>query len=96
MQTTARSHCDDDDWAARGACRQADPELFFPVSAEGPAVGQLARAKEVCARCPVQPRCLDYALETGQDFGVWGGTTEHERRVLRRRRLRYRRAAPRP
>jgi WhiB family redox-sensing transcriptional regulator len=94
MQTTARSYCDDD-WAARAACRQGDPELFFPVSAAGPALGQQARAKAVCARCPVQQRCLDYALETGQDFGVWGGKTEDERRVLRRRRLRYRRAAAR-
>lgn len=78
-------------WAARGACRNSDPELFFPITPAGPAARQLAEAKEVCDRCPVRHECLTFALETGQDFGVWGGTTEIERRAIRRKQVRHRR-----
>lgn len=73
-------------WAAAGACRHSDPELFFPVTTTGPAAGQVARAKKVCARCPVRVPCLEFALDSGQAFGVWGGTTGEERRLIRRRR----------
>jgi WhiB family redox-sensing transcriptional regulator len=93
MHTSVRSYAEEDGWAARGACRHSDPELFFPVAARGPALRQLARAKKVCARCPVRIECLDYALQTGQAFGIWGGTSEEERRLMRRRQLRRRRAA---
>ena len=79
-------------WAASGACRQSDPELFFPVTTSGPAAGQVNKAKAVCARCPVRVPCLDFALDSGQAFGVWGGTTGEERRLLRRRRG-YRRSS---
>jgi WhiB family redox-sensing transcriptional regulator len=44
---------------------------------------QIAEAKAVCAACPVRIDCLGYALETGQDAGVWGGTSEKERREIR-------------
>lgn len=81
-----------DGWAARGACRHSDPELFFPLTSAGPAAGQVTSAKAVCARCPVRSECLDFALESGQDSGVWGGTSEDERRLIRRQRLGYRRA----
>ncbi len=67
----------------RGACRSAEPELFFPVSAAGPAVPQVA-AKAVCRGCPVRAACLHYAMEPAQDHGIWGGTTEEERRLARR------------
>lgn len=93
MHTPVASYAGEDGWAARGACRHSDPELFFPIAVRGPAAGQLARAKRVCASCPVQPQCLEHALETGQVFGVWGGASEEERRLMRRRRLRQRRAA---
>ena len=73
-------------WLTGAACRQHDPELFFPISASGAAISQLARAKKICGRCPVAGQCLEYALETGQRFGVWGGTTDEERRTIRRRR----------
>jgi WhiB family redox-sensing transcriptional regulator len=72
------------DWWPRAACRSADPELFFPVSATGPSVAQIAVAKEVCACCEVRHECLVFALAT-QQHGVWGGTTPEERQVLRRR-----------
>jgi WhiB family redox-sensing transcriptional regulator len=73
-------------WAARGACQRTDPELFFPVTVTGPAAGQVARAKAVCRGCPVRDQCLEFALDSGQVFGVWGGTTGEERRLIRRRR----------
>ena len=83
------------DWASRGACRDVEPDLFFPIASSGPATRQIAAAKAVCARCPVQPECLNYALETGQDCGVWGGATEDERRAMRVRRQRHARDAMR-
>ena len=69
-------------WMSRGACQRADPELFFPVAAKGPALQQAEAAKAVCGRCAVRPSCLAYALETMQD-GIWGGTTSDERRSAR-------------
>jgi WhiB family transcriptional regulator, redox-sensing transcriptional regulator len=80
-------------WAASGACRDSDPELFFPVTETGAAARQLARAKAVCAGCPVRDQCLQFALDSGQAFGVWGGTTGEERRLLRRRHSYRRRTA---
>ncbi|MFC3997252.1 WhiB family transcriptional regulator [Nocardiopsis sediminis] len=74
------------DWRHHAACRDEDPELFFPIGNSGPAVFQIEEAKEVCRACPVTSSCLAWALETGQDGGVWGGMSEDERRALRRRR----------
>lgn len=71
-------------WVERAACRNSDPELFFPVSTTGPAAGQVAEARAVCASCPVRAECLDWALNTGQADGIWGGTTPEERRTMRR------------
>lgn len=73
------------DWRRSAACRFEDPELFFPVSGVGPAARQTAQAKAVCARCPVWVRCLDVALQSGLDHGIFGGMTEGERRELVRR-----------
>jgi WhiB family transcriptional regulator, redox-sensing transcriptional regulator len=80
------------EWASHGACRHEDPDLFFPITSIGPARAQIAEAKEVCAHCEVRVDCLAYALETGQDCGIWGGMTEDERRA---RRLRDRRSGER-
>ena len=68
-------------WRAAAACNNLDTELFFPDSDAdaGPAL-------EVCAVCPVRQECLEFALATRQNDGVWGGLTETERRRLRRRR----------
>ncbi len=74
------------DWRERAACRDADPELFFPISEVGPGARQVAAAKAVCARCPVRAQCLRYALDNGLDHGVFGGATEVERRELTRTR----------
>lgn len=78
------------DWRHRALCRDEDPELFFPVGTGGPALAQIAEAKAVCRRCPVISECLTWALETGQDAGVWGGMSEDERRALKRRHARTR------
>lgn len=76
------------DWRHRGKCRGEDPELFFPVGNSGPALEQIAEAKAVCADCLVVTECLAWALESGQDAGVWGGMSEDERRALKRRNAR--------
>ncbi|MFC9688839.1 WhiB family transcriptional regulator [Kribbella sp. NPDC056951] len=70
-------------WILAAACRDEDPELFFPIGTTGPSLLQVAAAKQVCARCPVRPDCLESALESGQDAGIWGGLTELERRELK-------------
>ena len=68
-------------WMDGALCAQADPERWFPD------LGQPAGiARRVCRQCPVRAECLDYALETNQEFGVWGGTSERERRRLKRQR----------
>jgi WhiB family redox-sensing transcriptional regulator len=77
-------------WWSRAACSTTDPEMFFPISPAGPAVRQVAQAKAICARCEIRQACLEYALDTGPIQGVWGGTTERERQLLRQRTRRAR------
>ncbi|MBQ0851532.1 WhiB family transcriptional regulator [Streptomyces sp. NPDC057621] len=72
-------------WRDYAECRTVDPDLFFPIGNTGPALVQIEDAKSVCRRCPVREECLNWALDTGQSIGVWGGTSESERRTLRRR-----------
>ena len=72
------------DFRQRAACRDADPELFFPVGDRGPALRQIAAAKAVCHRCPVIDDCLSWALTERHEEGVWGGQDVAERRRLRR------------
>jgi len=78
------------DWQLRAGCREEDPELFFPAGNTGPALLQIQEAKAVCCRCPVMEQCLQWALETGQDAGVWGGLSENERLAMKRRAARNR------
>jgi WhiB family transcriptional regulator, redox-sensing transcriptional regulator len=75
------------DWRHRAACRDEDPELFFPIGTTGPALLQVDDAKAVCRRCEAVDECLSWALNSEQDAGVWGGLDEDERRSLKRRRL---------
>ncbi|WP_344163711.1 WhiB family transcriptional regulator [Kribbella yunnanensis] len=75
-------------WILAAACRNEDPELFFPIGTTGPSLLQVEAAKRVCARCPVRPDCLESALGSGQDAGIWGGLTELERRELKHSRIR--------
>jgi len=69
----------DTSWQARANCIGVDPDLFFPEHGES-----LAPAKAVCSGCEVRAECLDYALATGQHHGVWGGTSERERKRTRK------------
>jgi WhiB family transcriptional regulator, redox-sensing transcriptional regulator len=78
------------DWRHEAACREVDPELFFPIGNSGPALLQIEEAKQVCRRCSVMDECLRWAIDSGQDAGVWGGMSEDERRALKRRTVRLR------
>ncbi|MCB5909258.1 WhiB family transcriptional regulator [Streptomyces pinistramenti] len=77
-------------WRQEAACREEDPELFFPIGSAGPALLQIEEAKAVCRHCPVRDRCLQWALDSRQEHGVWGGTSEEERRAMKRRAARMR------
>lgn len=72
----------DDRWVDQARCLEADPDVFFPAKGE-----PVDAAKRICDTCPVVDDCLAFALHTFdvyEDFGVWGGTSENERRRLRR------------
>ena len=66
-------------WMTGGVCAQVDPELWFPEKG-----GSTREAKALCARCPVHPECLAYALANDERFGIWGGASERDRRRLKR------------
>ncbi len=83
-------------WRSEAACIAVETDTFFPVGLTGEALDQTQLAKRVCASCPVRELCLEFALRTNQDHGIWGGHTEEERRTIRRsRRAALRRAAAR-
>ncbi|MFI6208144.1 WhiB family transcriptional regulator [Streptomyces sp. NPDC051041] len=71
------------DWRQEAACLGEDPELFFPLS-ERETDPQVARARAVCRRCHVLLACRAWALEQGEDAGIWGATTATQRRAIRR------------
>lgn len=71
------------DWINQRACTTADLEVFFPTRGQS-----VASAKAICAECPVQGECLKYALANTEVWGIWGGTSEADRRRLRRGRER--------
>jgi len=80
-------------WLNQARCLNEDPELFFPVGNTGPALEQIEQAKTICRQCDVSAQCLEYAIKENQDTGVWGGLSEDERRSLKRRYARARRAS---
>lgn len=73
-----------EEWRQLGSCRTLDTNLFFPIGQTGEAEVRIARAKKVCGDCPVRQDCLEFAITTNQEYGVWGGFSEEERRVIRR------------
>lgn len=84
------------EWQEEALCRQYSVDLFFgPDHAESEIDRQAreAHAKSICQRCPVKEPCLEYAMETAQKYGIWGGMTDKERSSLKRRRARARRAS---
>lgn len=70
------------DWVSYGACRSANNEWFFRQRAES-----IADALAVCETCPVVEWCLEYAIATNQQIGVWGGMSGRQRSTVRRRRM---------
>ncbi len=77
-------------WRDQAACLHADPELFFPIASAGPALDQIEEAKRICTACPVREPCLAWALDQRFVSGIWGGTSEAERRAMRRATTSYR------
>jgi WhiB family redox-sensing transcriptional regulator len=75
-------------WRDQAACRHADPDLFFPDGTTGPALRQVDEAKRICRACPARTPCLAWALGNAIPAGIWGGTTEEERRAIRSTRIR--------
>ena len=86
------SRYDDGSWREEAACRDVDTELFFPVGSSPRSVEAAEVAKAICATCPAQVECLKFAVATNQQYGIWGGCDEEERRVIRRRWRTERRA----
>src|ERR1700726_4248255 len=84
---------DEDDWRKVAAGRNTEPDLFFPIGTPGPAIEQIEAAKRVCLSCGALEPCLEFALATNQESGIWGGTSEEERRKLRKAWLPARRRA---
>jgi WhiB family transcriptional regulator, redox-sensing transcriptional regulator len=82
---------DTESWRDQAACRNLDPDLFFPAGTTGAALDQVQRAKAVCRACPVREACLEFAMEANQEPGIWGGLDETERRQMRRAWLQKRR-----
>ena len=73
----------DTDWMSVGKCKDLSPTIFFPSDGVG-----VQAAQRICAECPVKTDCLEQALSDGMCHGVWGGTSERERRrMMRHRRL---------
>jgi WhiB family redox-sensing transcriptional regulator len=74
------------DWRLRGACVDLDPDDFFPVGSERAMARRYESARRACRACPVITQCLQFALDSDTDFGMWGGCTPRERRRMRWRR----------
>jgi WhiB family redox-sensing transcriptional regulator len=70
-------------WKLQGSCNSYPYELMWPVGTTGPAEAQTSQAKAVCAACPIETKCLQYAVENHEAYGIWGGLTEEERRQIR-------------
>ncbi len=92
----SRATWDAEGWRIDAACRDADPDLFFPIGTGDAAVEQAATAKRYCESCPVAQECLIFAVTTSQEYGVWGGLDEEERRDVRRGWRRATRRTPQP
>ena len=77
------------DWRQRAACRDADPEVFFPPTEDDTSAvvaAHLVATRPICEPCPVRVDCLRWALDSGQDYGIWAATTPTGRRQIRRHR----------
>lgn len=93
MDATKLATWDYEGWRELARCAQIDLELFFPVGVTGDAAVQIDAAKAVCDTCAVRDTCLEFALRTNQEYGIWGGKDEEERRAIRRVRRHQRKLA---
>lgn len=88
------------EWTEHALCRTVDPELWFPE--KGASTGSYYSARDICAQCPVRRECLESALDNNEQFGIWGGFSPNERKIIRRSRELYlrreakRKTAPAP
>lgn len=71
------------DWRVDAACVGADLEMFFPLGDQARHNELSAKAKQVCEGCAVMATCRAWALKVGPEFGIFGGLTAHERRLVR-------------
>lgn len=74
-------------WQNLAACRGSHPDLFFTARGDNETV---ILAKTICGQCPVRAECLKHALDNNEVYGIWGGTSEHQRRKLKRTRKTHR------
>lgn len=74
------------DWRSKGLCLGEDPELWFAVGSGEATDRQIRAAQRICDKCPVKTTCRDWAIENGQEYGVWGGLTEDELQAIKRKR----------
>ncbi|MFD9318915.1 WhiB family transcriptional regulator [Streptomyces sp. NPDC060053] len=87
MTGSCREHPATSDWRDQAACVGEDPEIFFPLSDLAAPGAEASLARAVCRRCAVLVACRDWALEQGEDDGIWGATTAAQRRAIRRATL---------
>lgn len=80
-------------WRSAARCSEMDTTMFFPIGVTGSAEMQIQTAKAICTSCPVEDKCLEYAINTNQEYGIWGGKDEEERRIIRRIRRREKKLA---
>lgn len=92
MESAKLATWDYGSWRDSAKCRETNPSWFFPVGVTGDSEVQIRRVKEFCSACPVSLECLEFALRTNQEYGIWGGKDEEERRIIRRIRRVQRKA----
>lgn len=86
MTCSSSGHPALSDWRDQAACVGEDPEIFFPLSDLALPGAEATLARAICRRCPVIVVCRTWALDHGEDDGIWGATTAAQRRAIRRAR----------
>lgn len=74
------------DWTEKAACKGQPRDVFFPE----PGTSAATRAREICVGCPIRRECLEFAIETRQEYGIWGGMNAGERQLFENKRARRR------
>lgn len=74
---------DGEEWVEQARCKDEDIHLFFILRGDPLQRSKRQAAYNICRSCPVQRECLDYAM-VNHEVGIWGGTSDNDRRMLRR------------